>query len=159
MADIIEDGNIRVDWVPTIANIAAPTTTELNAGTPLTLKMTPDGLMGFEPATADVDNSSLASTVDTNRAGRDSYSGTGLKFKKQTGTDTIHNLLVKYLTGYVVIRRDSAYSTAWASSDKVEVYPGECGQTKRNSPTKNTLATFEVPVKIYSDPNLRAVVA
>jgi hypothetical protein len=33
MADIIVDGQTRVAYVPTIANIAAPTTTELNAGT------------------------------------------------------------------------------------------------------------------------------
>jgi hypothetical protein len=50
--------------------------------------MTPDGLTGFEPSTADVDNSALNSTFDTKTIGRDSFSGTMLRLKKQSGTDT-----------------------------------------------------------------------
>jgi hypothetical protein len=31
-ADMLLDGNVKVSWVPTIANIAAPTAAELTAG-------------------------------------------------------------------------------------------------------------------------------
>src|SRR5258708_36513503 len=105
MPDIVVDGFTRVAYVPTIANIAAPTTTELNAGILLTSVMTPDGLTGFEPTTADVDNSSLNSTFDTKTIGRDSFSGTKLILKKQSGTDTAYATLLRGVAGYIVVRR------------------------------------------------------
>ena len=44
MAVVPIDGKVRVTWCNAIANIAAPTTTELNAGTALEGFITPDGL-------------------------------------------------------------------------------------------------------------------
>jgi hypothetical protein len=159
VADIPVDGNTRVAFVPTIASLAAPTTTELNAGTLLTDKVTADGLVGFEPETADVDNSSLASTFDTKSIGRDQFSGTMLRLKKQTATDTVFNTLTRGTEGYIVIRRDIAFDTAWASTQPVEVYPIICGREKHLSPEANTMHRYEMPVKIRSAPELRAAVA
>lgn len=48
MADIIVDGMTRVTFAPTIANTAAPTVAELNAGTLLQSTLIPAGLEGFE---------------------------------------------------------------------------------------------------------------
>lgn len=159
MADIPVDGKTRVAWVSTIADISAPTTTELNAGILLQTTMTADGLMGFQPDTADVDTSSLASTFNTTTIGRVSYSNTGLRLKKQTGTDTIWNTLTRGTEGYVVLRRYIEESDAWASDDEVQVYPAICGETKDLDPEPNTLGRYEVPIKIASEPDLRAVVA
>ena len=159
MADIPVDGNTRVAWVPTIATKTAPTTTELNAGILLQSFVTADGLAGFEPETADVDTTSLASTFNTVTIGRDTFSGTMLRLKKQDGTDTVYNTLVRGAAGYIVIRRDIAETTAWATSQKVEVYPVTFGQTKRLNPEANTVARYEVPTKITAAPELRATVA
>lgn len=165
MADSLADGRTRVYWVPSITNIAAPTVAELNAGTLLagtangTGVLTPDGLVGFEPETADVDTTAMDSTFDTKTAGRASFSGTLLRLKKQTGTDTIYNMLVRDLAGYVVVRRDATASTAWAASDKVEVYPSVLGEVRNLPPEANTTRKYEVPVKISFQPNLRATVA
>lgn len=159
MADIPVDGNTRADFVPTIASLAAPTTTELNAGTPLTEKLTADGLVGFEPETADVDTTSLASTFDTKTIGRDVFSGTMLRIKKQDGTDTVFNTLTRGTQGYIVVRRDVTWDTAWASTQKVEVYPIICGREKHLSPEANTVHRYEMPVKIRSAPELRAAIA
>lgn len=159
MADFVNDGYTRVDYVPTISNTSAPTTTELNAGTALTSKIMAEGLVGFEASTAAVPNDSLASRVDTEVAGRESYSGSSIKLKKQASADTIYSLLVRDLTGYIVIRRDVAVATAWTAAQKVEVFPIWLGQTKRPAPTKNALAMYEVPVFISDDPVLRATVA
>ena len=159
MADIPVDGMTRVAWVPAISNIASPTTTELNAGMLLQSTMTPDGLAGFEPDTADVDNSALDSTFDTVTIGRDSFKGTMLRLKKQTGTDTIYSTLTRGTAGYVVVRRDITSTTGWASTQPVEVYPATLGQTKRLTPEANTVTRYDVPVKITSTPNLRAAVA
>ena len=159
MPDSLADGRTRVAWVSTISNIAAPTVAELNAGTLLQSLLTPDGLNGFQPDTADVDVSALDSTFNTNIAGRASYSGTMLRLKKQTGTDTVYNLLVRDLQGFVVIRRDVTASTAWASGDKVEVYPAWLGEVRNLDPEANSVHKYEVPVKVSSSPNLRATVA
>lgn len=159
MADIVVDGFTRVAYVPTIANIAAPTTTELNAGTLLQSVMTPDGLTGFEPTTADVDNSALNSTFNTVTIGRDSFSGTKLIFKKQASGDTAYTTLTRGTTGYIVVRRYIDNSTAWASTQVVEVYPVIFGQTRNLAPVANSVTKWEVDTKITSSPQIRAAVA
>jgi len=161
MADIIIDGRVRVAFVPTIANLAAPTTTELNAGTLLQSTLVPTGLEGFETQQAEVDNESLASTFDTRLPGRLSFSGTGLVFKKQDGSDTIFGLLLPNTNGFIVIRANGVLeSAAWASSQLVRAYPIRCGE---HSPMgfgeKNSVERYRVPTPVTATPNLRALVA
>lgn len=159
MADSTTDGRTRVYVVPTIANIAAPTVAELNAGTDISGLLTPDGLSGFEPDTGDVDNSKLNSTYSTMLPGRVSVSGPLLRLIKQSGTDTVYNTLVYAYAFNVVIRRDMTSATAWATSQAVEVYPAACGEVRNISPEANSVHKYEVPLKITSQPNLRATTA
>lgn len=159
MADIVVDGFTRVAFVTAIANQAAPTTAELNAGILLQSVMTPDGLTGFEPSTADVDNSALNSTFDTKTIGRDSFSGTKLIFKKQSGTDTVYNTLTRGTSGFIVVRRYLDNSTAWASTQVVEVYPVIFGQTRNLAPVANSVTKWEVDTKITLSPTIRGAVA
>lgn len=161
MGDIIVDGMTRVAFVPSIANPAAPTLTELNAGTLITSTLIPAGLEGFENTTADVDNTSLASTFDTTLPGRQSFSGTALVLKKQDGTDTIFVLLTTPNTnGFVVIRDGVPQATAWAEDDQVEVYPVRTGaHSMLGRGEANSLLRYRVPTKISAQPQLKAVVA
>jgi len=159
VADSLADGMTRVAYVPTIANIAAPTTTELNAGILLQSVITADGLMGFEASTAEVDTSSLASTFNTKTIGRDDFSGTGLRLKKQTSGDTAYSTLTRGTSGYIAIRRDVTETTAWTAAQLVEVYPITCGRRKNLPPEANSVRKYEVPTMITSAPNLDAVVA
>lgn len=159
MADSLADGMTRVAYVPTISNNAAPTTAELNAGILLQSVITPDGLVGFEASTAEVDNSALDSTFDTKTIGRDSFSGTMLRLKKQTGTDTAYDTLVRGVTGYIVVRRDITSTTAWTSNQKVEVYPITIGQTRFLPPEPNSIRKYEVPMPISAAATLRATIA
>lgn len=159
MADSLADGNTRVAFVSAISNIAAPTTTELNLGILLQTVITADGLMGFEASTAEVDTTALASTFNTKTIGRDDFSGTGLRLKKQTTGDTAYTTLTRGTTGHIVIRRDVTETTAWASSQAVEVYPITCGQSKFLPPEANSVRKYEVPTPITSAPNLRATIA
>lgn len=160
MADVFADGNTRVAFVGSIASIAAPTAAELTAGTLLQSYITADGLMGFEATTAEVDTTALASTFDTKTIGRDSFSGTGLRLKKQTyGSDTVFTLLARAVAGYIVIRRGIAETTAWTAAQACEVYPVTCGQTKYLAPEANSVQRYEIPTPITAAPNLRAVVA
>lgn len=160
MADIPSDGNTRVFWVAAISNQSGPTVAELNAGLALQSLITADGLEGFEASTSDVDNTALNSTFDTLTIGRDKYSGTMLRLKKQTvGADTAFTTLVRGAAGYIVIRRDIAETTAWTTTQKCEVYPVVCGQTRRLKPEGNTLTRWEIDTKITSAPSLTATVS
>ena len=160
MADIVIDGFVRVAFVPTIASIAAPTTTELNAGTLLHDTLIPGGLEGFEPSPGEVDNTAFGATFDTKLPGVSSFSGTRLMLKKQDGTDTIYNLLVVFNTaGYIVVRRNLANTTAWASTQKVEVYPIRTGAFAPVAPERNTVSKYWVATPISASPNMNAAVA
>lgn len=160
MADLFADGNTRVSFVSAIANIAAPTTTELNAGILLQSFLTADGLNGFEASSAEVDTTALASTFDTKSIGRDSFTNTFLRFKKQTyGSDTPFQTLTRGTAGFIVIRRGILETTAYASTQAIETYPIVCGQTRYLAPTANSIQKYEIPTPITSAPNLRAAVA
>lgn len=159
MADVTADGKTRVYWVTTISNINAPTTTELNAGIALQSTLTADGLNGFQPATADVDTSSLDSTFSTMVNGRTSFSNTSLRLKRQASGDTIFTTLTRDTAGFVVIRRTIAATTSWASAQAIEVYPALCGEVARMDPEPNTVERYEIPIKITSAPALRSAVA
>ena len=159
MADIYDDGMTRVSWVPSIANTAAPTTTELTAGVLLQSILTGDGLIGFEPDTQGVDTTSLASTQDTEVPGSDKLGGCALRLKKQSGTDTAYTTLTRNAVGFIAIRRDTAQATAWTSNDPVEVYPVACGTTKKLKPERNTVSRYEIPLFVTGTANVRAAVA
>jgi len=159
MSDLINDGMTRVVWVSTIANIAAPTTTELNAGSDFTTRVTPDGLK-IDPSTADVDTSSLASTFDTKTVGRVGFD-VELTFKRGTsgGEDLPYTTLKYGVSGYLAVRRGVAYATAWAASQKCEVYPVTCGEPQNVSPAANEVMKFVSPMRVTSAPSTAATVA
>lgn len=159
MADIVVDGTVRVAYVPTISNQALPTTSELNAGTLLQSVMTPDGLQNWQPTTAPVDNSALDSTFTTSTIGRDSFNNPILQFKKQLTGDTVFNLFVRGLSGFVVIRRFIAAGTAWTSAQLIEVYPIIAGQTINIDPAPNEVAKYQIPIMITASATIRAAVA
>lgn len=160
MANIRVDGMIRVFWVASISNIAAPTVAELNAGINLTSTLTKDGLIGFGPETARVDATGLDSTFEEQDVGTATFGdGVKLRLKKQTGTDTIYTTLIYGAAGYVVIRRNLATGTAWAIAQLAEVIPSICGYRQYLDPEMNTLSRYEVPIAVSKAANLDAVVA
>lgn len=159
MADVISDGMTRVYWVPAISNIAAPTVAELNAGLNMTSQITDDGLEGWEADTARVNNTSLASTTDTERMGRDKLASPMLRFKRQMPTDVVRSTLAKNTMGYVVIRRDVTESTVWTIGQACQVTPVECGRRRDIKPEPNTMSRFEVPFANHTAPSYDAVVA
>ncbi|WP_318201035.1 hypothetical protein [Streptomyces sp. SCL15-4] len=159
MADLISDGKTRVAWLSTVANINAPTVTELTAGADYTKRITPDGLK-LDPSTADVDTGSLASTFDTKTVGRVGFD-VELTFKRgdTVGDDAPYTTLKYGVSGFLVVRRGLAYNTAWASGQKVEVYPITCGEPQNSSPAANEVMKFVSPMKVTDAPATAATVA
>lgn len=161
MPDIPSDGNIRVSWVVTIANKAAPTVAELNAGLLLTSILAGDGLTGWQPNTASVPSRKLDATFNATGVGTVSIDDPILRFFKQSGTDTIYTTLVKNAAGFVVIRRSLPSATAWASSQLLMgVFPAVCKQRRWLDVDENTMERYEVPIAIGpTEPAFDAVVA
>jgi len=157
MARYANDGMIRWDFVPTVANKAAPTTAELNAGTPLTALTTKDGLT--VPANQNmVDTATLAETFDSQVPG--SFGGPiSLTLLRDNATDTAWNLIVYNLAGFVVVRRGTLTATAWASTNKVEVYPVQFHEPLPVPTATNEQSKFTAVAAVTSQPNLKAVVA
>lgn len=159
MSDLISDGNTKVAWVSSVASTVAPTAAELNAGFDWTSRLTPDGLK-TDPTTADVNTSSLASQFDTNQPGRRSYV-CEVTFKRGSTAleDQPYTTLVYGTAGFLVVRRGVPYATAFATSDKVEVYPVTAGEPQNIAPVANEVLKVMVSLKVTSDPATRAVVA
>lgn len=153
MADLTFDGMLRVSLVPTIASATlAPTVAELTAGTDLTPRLLPDGV-SIGSDTASVDNTKMNSTSNSQKAGRRSYT-LSVKYVRGTAVDEIavETAMTYRAVGYLVVRRDVTYSTAWAAAQKVEVYPIEVGEANPDSPAPDTLQAVEVPLMVTAEP-------
>jgi hypothetical protein len=142
MSDLIGDGQTRVVWATSIANINAPTTTELNAALDFTTRVTPDGLK-TDPTTASVDTSSLASTYDTEDVGRTKFANELTLKRGTTGAEDLpYTTLVKGTRGYLIVRRAVTYTTAWTTGQQVEVYPTVCGERMNKPSAPNEVLKF-----------------
>lgn len=157
MAVVPIDGKVRVTWCNAVANVASPTTAELNGGTALEGFITPDGL-NIGASTGTVDTSNLGSTFTTGRAGRRSFD-ISLKFHHDSPTDTPFNLLPYRTSGVLVVRRGIDKTTAWTAAQRAEVYPVETQEPSEEPPGPDGSWDFTVPMVVTSDPNTRATVA
>jgi hypothetical protein len=160
MTAIIIDGRVRASWCNTIANIAAPTVAELNAGTALEGLLTPDGL-NISASTNGVDVSNLKSTFTTQRAGRRSYD-VSLTFHHDTGVDYGYTVFIYRTTGFLAVRRPLGGSidanTAFLSTQGIEIYPLDTGERTEVPPKPDGTYDLTVPFFLMSDPNTRAVI-
>lgn len=158
MARYAHDGNTKVAYVATIADTSAPTVAELDAGTELSSFIPKDGLT--VPAEQNnVPDDALADTFDGQIPGTFGgvISGT---MKRDNDTDTAWDLIEHGLEGYIVVRRGSASSDAWAESDEVEVYPGAFHEPVMQQTATNVQARFSYSFPVSSPgPELKAVVA
>lgn len=157
MAVVIIDGRVRVTFATAIANIAAPTVSELNAGTALEGYMTPDGL-DISVATSAVDVSNLASTVSAERAGRRKPS-IMLKFHHDDVSDVGWNLLPYRTNGFLAVRLGIDRATAYASTQRIKVYAIETGEPSDDPVKPDGTWDFSVQTFTPSDFNQRAVIA
>lgn len=142
MADIINDGNVRVTWCTSIANTSAPTVAELNAGVALQSYITPDG---WNVSTSDdtIDNTALDSVDNTSIAGRRN-DDIKVTVKHQGDAAVPWTTFAGRPNGFLVERRGVASSTAWATSQKVRVFPCQAGSRAKEPVAKNELEKFTV---------------
>jgi hypothetical protein len=156
MPDLGFDGMVKVSWVPTISNIAAPTAVELNAGTSLEGVLVADGLT-ISSETGEVDNSKMNSIANTVIVGRGTWT-LSIKYVRGDAANTaavaVEAAMAPKANGYLVVRRDLSVTSVptWVAAQKVEVYPGQIGYANPDSPEADTLQAVEVPIKSTGTP-------
>lgn len=153
MADILStpaDGNVKVAFVPTIANTSAPTVTELTGASAVDLScyLTADGFTpGLDEAVISDDR--LCDTETFEQPGRSSRT-LQVTYIDNSNTDEVNDAyeaLTPGSTGYVVVRRGKAYDNAFAADDKVDVWPVKCGQQNDMPPEANSV--LKVTQKLF----------
>jgi len=156
MARRVYDQYTRVAWCTTIANPAAPTVAELNAGTNLTTFVPKDGVRpGGTQNTVDggdITTQFEGKTIGT--YGEDFE----LSFYRDDATDTAWNLAAVNTTGFLVIRRLTPYGTAWTAGQKVEVRTAQMGQPTMGNSVANENQKFTLKFGIAAV-NIAATVA
>ncbi len=161
---VLADGNLKVVWVPVIANIFAPTVLELNAasGVDLSCYLTPDG---YTPGgdMASVTDDRLCSLATYEKAGRETNS-LSLKYIYQpqlpAATDNkAYSTLVSLTTGFIVERWGKIHSSAFVAADRVDIKTAQCGQQMKLPPEANSTLKVEQGLFISAVARNVAVVA
>lgn len=143
-ASVPSDGTLRVDYVPALANPAAPTVTELTAvgAQALSCYITGDG---WQPTgeQASVTDQRLCSTQDFELPGRKTKSLT-LVYVHNPAEPTeneAYTTLAEGVKGYLVARYAVPYGQAWAADDIVDVWPVTAGEPMKQFNGANSVNT------------------
>lgn len=161
-ADLLGDGNVKVTFVAgdgTIPSISAPVAATLNAGQDLQTVITKEGL-DISPEQSPVENTSLASTAETEDAGTVKH-GVNVTYKRKAASvdDIGWNTLVPGTLGYLAVRRNLPHATAWAAGQEAEIYPVRCGTRKRQPPKLNEAQQVQQQMFVHTQADDNATVA
>lgn len=146
MSKRLTDGNIKATFVPSISSITAPTVAELTDAGIVVLEtiLLDDGLkIDFDEGT--IAGNVLASTQDFESPGR-SKAKIELTGYRDTvaGSDRMWSVMTRSTQGYLVVRRAVAFATAYAVSQKVEVYTITCGERRPLAPERESYDKFMI---------------
>jgi|ADGO01.1.fsa_nt_gi hypothetical protein len=136
------DGSLKVLWVPTIADPAAPQKSELTAPSVVDLSCYLTDT-GFQPTTNEETSTDprLCSRQVYERIGRFT-DGLNLTYVYQAQESTAPDnraftTLRHRELGYIVTRWGADYELPIEDGDIVDVYPGECGVQQKQPPEAN----------------------
>jgi len=155
MPRTIADGEILINFAPTIADPAAPTVAELTAGTDVTPFMST-----FDtPLDGDaVDSSDLSSAFNKTVAG--TYGGNiSSDMYRDDTTDTAWTTFDRNTEGYFVVRRFGGSTVAWTIADEAEVYHVRIITKSPSTLDRNSVQMFTIDAAVLDEPELAAVVA
>lgn len=134
------------------ASLAAPTTTELNAGDDITCDLTADGLK-LGKSNNSISSGGLCSDVDSQVPGRTTFSASlmGFKFKQPDDTPLWDLAATKGDEAWIVVRYGAPHDQAWANGDHVEIARFLWGKRSTADTGNDTLATFTAPIHIQEE--------
>lgn len=126
----IRRGVSKVYWVPTIANINAPTATEVNAGTNLTPQLAE--LSGFSYTNQPVAAGDWGDNFDPKVVGLDQAADSTVQIYEKRVTNNLRSVLAKGTAGNLVIFFAGLAGTTPAAGDKCDVWPCTSAGTPRD---------------------------
>lgn len=156
MAKMPYERYTRVYFCTTISNIAAPTTSEINAGTYLSPFIKKDGVQTPNSQNF-IDSGDITSNFDSQEPGSFGGQPINLTMFRDDVSDTAWNLMVYGTRGFLVIARRK--TSAPTSGDKVEVYPVAMHEPAMANSAANENQTFTAAFAVTATPNLKATVA
>lgn len=142
-------GRTRAFFVPTIADIDAPTVTELTAGTELTGDIA--NIEGFATEQEFIGTPDLASTSTTTVPGEETFAASSLMFYLDSETNPLRTELAKGTVGYVVFI-DYKPTGALVADDEVDVYPVQVGAVPKQRDMGSTAAQWTANMAITGVP-------
>jgi hypothetical protein len=160
MARFIPDGKLKIRFVAAIASDAAPTITEINAGTDATpfLRALNTPLEG-----SIVDISDVSSKFNKTAPGTYGGQPVTAEFYRDDvfASDTIWTLLARGVATHIVIcrRGGSGTSGAIAATDKVDVWPVTVVTRNPAAYARNEPTGFTVEFAVPEEPTEDATVA
>lgn len=133
MTKMLADGNVKVTYVPSLADITAPdVSTELTGGSAVDLQcvITADG-WNVSTDEGVVALPALCDVTDSEAPGRVKY-GVDLTFYRHVlaADDIAWQLIDRLLAGCLVVRYGHPHDTAWAADDDAQVLQGQFGALK-----------------------------
>jgi len=147
-AALDQKGNTTIWWVPTIANVAAPSATEIGAtgATRITYSFTASGWT-FAGAQSTVEDTRLTlaqplESLDVNKV------TLALNYVDSTDAKAAAVVLTPGLSGFFVERRNTANSTLIAAGQKVRVIPVTLGAQNPGKLDGNGKFTIDQAVAI-----------
>lgn len=139
------DGNVKVMWVPAIADTTEPILAEVNAAGALDLTcFIPAGAFSPNGDVTSIEDPRLCSRQVFEDFGSFSYSIDEIQYvvdpqdTSPSGGNAAALKLVPNTAGFLVIRWGAAYETAFAADDVVDVYPVKCGPQIKSAPERNS---------------------
>lgn len=154
MTRYMRRGVAGVRFAPAVANKAAPTTAEVNAGTDLTPQFAE--IAGFEFTNAPIGTPDLTSTFTKQIGGEDTAPASSITFYEDNTTNPIRTALAKGTTGFVLLY---PYTQTYGSGAKLEVWPVIVTSNVRQWSVGNDPARFVVSFAITDVPNTDATQA
>lgn len=145
-------GKSEVHWVTTIANLATPTTAELNAGVDLTefCRVMPSVPRGLNT----VDVADLSSKYEKRQVGTRGGDILSVEVFRDDATDTAVTTLTEDTAGFLVLaRKGLATPGTFAVADEVDVYPATIGSSEDQSPGRNDADMSTISLVATDDPN------
>lgn len=152
------DGNLKVAWVPALADPDAPTATELNAVSviDMTCYLTADGWSPGLDETVTTDDR-LCSRATYEKPGRYTETLTTIYvFRGQdaAGADNKAFTTLKHLTsGFYVTRWGKSFEDPFAAADVVDVIPAQVGVQSKQPPEANSV--HRVAQKVFVTDKVR----
>lgn len=153
MARKVYEGQFKVYWLTSCANIQSPTTAEIAAGKYIGAFMTKDGA-ALNTGQAAVDTAGIDSLWDTQIGGSTQMTPELTLFRDGTSETNGWDLVVQGTQGFLLI---STFGAPIAGS-KAIVIPAEMGIGKPANSAANTAQKFTVSFFMTATPAQKAVV-